>query len=168
MQLSSSKLNTQTLLCLLNSLRNLLVTSRLVPAKARSLGNGIFTLHSSFIHLAAHPPLYRHEHYTCVAIINIWLWITNKLNLEVTSSRKVESNFLMNVYIPENQLATEMRAGGRDPFSCTVTKDLIHVSLALTAITLSAVPRNLDKQLFTLRSLRSLRENRYLLSCSKL
>ena len=86
----------------------------------------------------------------------------------MTSSRKVESNFLMNVYIPENQLATEMRAGGRDPFSCTVTKDLIHVSLANTAIALSAVPRNLDKQLFTLRSLRSLRENRYLFSCSML
>ena len=61
-----------------------------------------------------------------------------------------------------------MRAGGRDPFSCTVTKALIHISLAHTAITLSAVPRNLDKQLFTLRSLRSLRENRYLLSCSML
>ena len=51
--------------------------------------------------------------------------------------------------------------GGGDPFSCTVTKDLIHVRLAPTAITLSAVPRNLDKQLFTLRSLLSLRENRY-------
>ena len=72
----------------------------------------------------------------------------------------------MNVYIPENQLATEMRAGGWDPFFFTVTKDLTHDSLAHTAITLSAVPRNLDKQLFTLRLLRSLRENRYLLSCS--
>ena len=48
----------------------------------------LVTVSSLFIHFATHPPLSRHEHYTCVAIINIWPWITNKLNLKVTSSRK--------------------------------------------------------------------------------